>query len=276
VRLLSGDARRAVFAPLDDGVVRSEVVVRRLASAIALGLVVEGEQLPNEADLATSLNVSTFTLRDALAELRERGLVVTRRGRSGGTFVCAADDALDDLSQARLRQLSTTELRELGDHRSAISGAAAQLAAARASETEIRRLQDIVDRLGAAERTRDRWRLQARFYVELAAAAQSVRLTLEEIELQGEAGQMPWPAEGSTERVDRLLTGHRQVVEAVADRDGGLARSKVEESLAVQTEWLVERHLELAFQEGRAARRPQSPRRRPAKTRRGTRQEAVR
>lgn len=276
MRLLSGDARRAVFAPLDDGVVRSEVVVRRLASAIALGLVVEGEQLPNEADLATSLNVSTFTLRDALAELRERGLVVTRRGRSGGTFVCAADDALDDLSQARLRQLSTTELRELGDHRSAISGAAAQLAAARASETEIRRLQDIVDRLGAAERTRDRWRLQARFYVELAAAAQSVRLTLEEIELQGEAGQMPWPAEGSTERVDRLLTGHRQVVEAVADRDGGLARSRVEESLAAQTEWLVERHLELAIQEGRAARRPQSPRRRPAKTRRGTRQEAVR
>ena len=65
MRLLSGDARRAVFAPLDDGVVRSEVVVRRLVSAIALGLVVEGEQLPNEADLATSLNVSTFTLRDA-------------------------------------------------------------------------------------------------------------------------------------------------------------------------------------------------------------------
>jgi DNA-binding FadR family transcriptional regulator len=276
VRLLSGDARRAVFAPLDDGVVRSEVVVRRLASAIALGLVVEGEQLPNEADLATSLNVSTFTLRDALAELRERGLVVTRRGRNGGTFVCATDDALDDLSQARLRQLSTSDLRELGDHRSAISGAAAHLAAARASETEIRRLQDIVDRLGAAEHTRDRWRLQARFYVELAAAAQSVRLTLEEIDLQGEAGQLPWPAEDSSERVDRLLAGHRQVVEAVAARDGELARSRAEEGLAVQTEWLVERHLELAIHGGRAVRPPEASARRPARTRRGARQEAAR
>jgi DNA-binding FadR family transcriptional regulator len=265
-----------VFAPLDDGVVRSEVVVRRLASAIALGLVVEGEQLPNEAVLATSLNVSTSTLRDALAELRERGLVVTRRGRSGGTFVCAADEALKDLSQARLRQLSTSDLRELGDHRSAVSGAAAHLAAARASETEIRRLQDIVDRLAAAPRASDRWRLQARFYVELAAAAQSVRLTLEEIDLQGEAGQIPWPAEDSAERAEQLVTGHRQVVEAIAARDGGVARSRIEAGLAIQTEWLVERHLDLAVPGGPAARADGPGRRRPVTPRRASRRAVAR
>lgn len=255
MRLLSGDARRAVFAPLDDGVVRSEVVVRRLASAIALGLIVEGEQLPNEADLATSLNVSTFTLRDALADLRRRGLVVTRRGRNGGTFVCAGDAALHEMSQDRLRQLSTTDLRELGDHRAAIAGTAANLAAARASETEIQRLKDIADQFAGAKRTTERWRLQARFYVELAAAAQSVRLTLEEIDLQAEAGQIPWPADESTERIERLVNGHQQVVAAISERKGDLARSCVEADLAVQTEWLVERHLELALadREARAA-----------------------
>jgi DNA-binding FadR family transcriptional regulator len=244
--LLSGDARRAVFAPLDDGVVRSEVVVRRLASAIALGLVAEGEQLPNEAELATSLNVSTFTLRDALAELRERGLVITRRGRTGGTFVCARDEALAQLSQARLLQLSTSDLRELGDHRSAVAGTAAQLAAERASSNEIARLRDIVDRFGEANGTRERWRLQARFYVELAASAQSVRLTQEEIELQGEAGQMPWPADGSAARAETLLAEHRAVAEAVAGRDGRAARDHAEHGLALQTEWLVERRLQLA------------------------------
>jgi len=244
--LLSGDARRAVFAPLDDGVVRSEVVVRRLASAIALGLVAEGEQLPNEAELATALNVSTFTLRDALAELRERGLVVTRRGRTGGTFVCARDEALAELSQARLLQLSTNDLRELGDHRSAIAGAAAQLAAARASMTEIERLRDIVDRFSQAAGTREQRRVQARFYVELAASAQSVRLTQEEIELQGEAGQMPWPAEGSASRIEELVVEHRALAEAIAGRDGATARSHAESGLTLQTGWLVERRLQLA------------------------------
>ena len=71
MRLLSGDARRAVFAPLDDGSGRSEAVVRRLGSAIALGIIVDGEQLPSEAQLAALLNVSTVTLRDALSDLRE-------------------------------------------------------------------------------------------------------------------------------------------------------------------------------------------------------------
>src|SRR3712207_5913999 len=72
VQLLSGDARRAVFAPLDDGALRSEAVVRRVGSAIALGLLADGEQLPTETHLATMLRVSTVTLREALAELRKR------------------------------------------------------------------------------------------------------------------------------------------------------------------------------------------------------------
>src|SRR5919107_284586 len=146
VQVLSGDARRAVFAPLDDGALRSEAVVRRVGSAIALGLLGDGEQLPAEADLATMLNVSTMTLREALAELRKLGLVETRRGRGGGSFVRARDDALAELADARLAELGTTDLRELGDAHGAVAAAAARLAAGRASVHEIARLREIVDR----------------------------------------------------------------------------------------------------------------------------------
>ncbi len=245
MRMLSGDARRAVFSPLDEGMVRSEAVVRRLASAIHLGLVVDGEQLPSESALASSLGVSTMTLRDALAELRDRGLVETRRGRSGGSFVCADVEALDGLSRTRLEQLGTSDLRELGDLHAATSGAAARLAAARATSKEIRRLTEIADRLAEADAVKDRRRLDARFYVELAACSQSVRLTLAEIDMQAECGQLPWPAGDSPVRAAQVASGHRQAVEAVAGRDGDLARSWVEETLAIQTGWLVERHLAL-------------------------------
>ena len=94
MRLLSGDARRAVFAPLDDGAARPEAVVRRLGSAIGLGILVDGEQLPSEAQLAAALNVSTVTLREALSDLRARGLVATRRGRGGGKTVGAPFSAI--------------------------------------------------------------------------------------------------------------------------------------------------------------------------------------
>ena len=89
MQVLSGDARRAVFAPLDDGALRSAAVVRRVGSAIALGLLGDGEQLPSETELALMLNVSTVTLRDALADLRLRGLVVALAGVVAGIALAA-------------------------------------------------------------------------------------------------------------------------------------------------------------------------------------------
>jgi DNA-binding FadR family transcriptional regulator len=247
VTLQPGAARRAVFAPLDDGAVRSEAVVRRLASAISLGLLADGERLPSEADLALSLNVSTMTLRDALADLRRRDLVVTRRGHGGGSFVRTSSAALSDLTRDRLREMGTADLRELGDVHAAVSGAAAQLAAARASEQEVSRLRDLADRLAAAGPGAEQRRLDGRFYVEVAAASQSVRLTMHEIEICSEAGQIPWPLEGCPDRVRCAAVAHRGVVDAIAVRNGPLARSLTEQHLAARTSWLIGLRMQLVL-----------------------------
>ncbi|MEO8850932.1 MAG: winged helix-turn-helix domain-containing protein, partial [Allobranchiibius sp.] len=64
-----------------------EAVVGQLATAVRLGVFADGEQLPPERELSERLGVSRMTLRDAIAALREAGLVQTTRGRGGGTFV---------------------------------------------------------------------------------------------------------------------------------------------------------------------------------------------
>ena len=66
---------------------RAEEVVLRVGQAIQLGLLNDGERLPPETEFAAQLGVSPMTLREALAILRQQGLVETRRGRAGGTFV---------------------------------------------------------------------------------------------------------------------------------------------------------------------------------------------
>jgi GntR family transcriptional regulator len=58
-----------------------------LADAIASGQLKPGDRLPTEQELAAWLGVSRMTLRHALAELAQRGLVTRTVGRNGGTFV---------------------------------------------------------------------------------------------------------------------------------------------------------------------------------------------
>ncbi len=247
MQLLSGDARRAVFAPLDDGALRSEAVVRRVGSAIALGLLGDAEQLPAETELATMLNVSTVTLREALSDLRKLGLVETRRGRGGGSFVRSRDDALAGLADARLAELATTDLRELGDVHGAVAAAAAGLAADRASRTEIARLRDIVERLAGTGSVTDQRRVDGRYYIEVAASAQSVRLTKQEMELHLELGQLPWPPARDPRLLDAIVVGHRAVVEAIADRDAARARRLAGEHIDTRTRWQIELHLQRAL-----------------------------
>src|SRR5437763_14864017 len=66
-----------------------EVTVERLAQSIRLGVLVGGERLPPERELAETLGVSRVTLREAIGALRAAGLIESRRGRRGGTFVVA-------------------------------------------------------------------------------------------------------------------------------------------------------------------------------------------
>src|SRR5581483_9862673 len=64
-----------------------EITVARLVQAIKLGMVIDGDRLPPERELAERLQVSRVTLREAIAALRDAGYLESRRGRSGGTFV---------------------------------------------------------------------------------------------------------------------------------------------------------------------------------------------
>src|SRR4051812_41903008 len=70
-----------------------EVTVERLAQSIRLGVLVGGQQLPPERELALTLGVSRVTLREAIGALRAAGLIESRRGRGGGTFVVSPPTA---------------------------------------------------------------------------------------------------------------------------------------------------------------------------------------
>lgn len=77
----------AVFLRPIRGANAFEATVEQLATAIRLGIFTGGDRLPPERELAVSMGVSRATLREAIAALRQAGLVTTRTGRGGGTDV---------------------------------------------------------------------------------------------------------------------------------------------------------------------------------------------
>ena len=246
----------AVFAPLDDGAVRSEAVVRRLAGAIALGLLADGEQLPPETELATSLRVAVVTLREALADLRRRGLVQTRRGRGGGSFVRFSEDALAELARVRSAELGTTDLRELGELHAALAGAAAGLAAERAGAHDLVRLTATLAALAAAGRPATERRIEGRLHIEIAAAAQSVRLTLAQLEIQTQLAELQLvPADQAGWTAD-MLASHTAVLQAIRGGDASVARRLAEEHIGRQTRALIDRRLARGTGSGESAGAP--------------------
>jgi DNA-binding FadR family transcriptional regulator len=224
-------ARRAVFQPVDsEG--RVDVVVRRLGDAIELGLLEEGEQLPGELTLASLLGVSTVTLREALVTLRNRGLVTTRRGRGGGSFVTLPATPADGRLLDRLGDWSTAELRDLGDQWAAVAGATARLAAERTEPGDLTPLRRSAAALEAAAEPAERARVHSRFHIEVAAAAQSARLTRTAVSLQAEAGALVCLVLADDSYAGEVSRRHHGVISALHDGAGDRARALLEECVA--------------------------------------------
>jgi DNA-binding FadR family transcriptional regulator len=237
VGLTTATAR--VLLPIDDSNGRADFVARRLGEAIRLGLLLDRERLPNEMRLAEQFGVSPVTLREALAMLREQGLVVTRRGHGGGTFVTAPADRGEPLERFTVEQL-----RDLGDQRKAISGAAAKFAALRASPEEVRRLEEQVQRLKEARTPTERRRFDTQFTIEVAAAGQSPRLTLQEARVLAEVGELLGLEDESGVHA-AFVRNRRRLVAAIRARRGDDARRLAESHVDAQTQRLIRLRLSL-------------------------------
>ncbi|NYD73375.1 GntR family transcriptional regulator [Leifsonia soli] len=230
-------ARDAVFAQLDDAG-RAEQVARRLTDAIVLGVLSSGERLPSEAELARRFGVALVTAREGLGMLRRAGLVETRRGRDGGSFVMRTGDADDSHVIGRLRGVSQVELGDLAVYVTAIAAGCADRAAERSTPSDDARLRAWVadaDFSQAAEARRN----AGGFLLELAVLSQSARLVREQLRLQAEFGPLLWLGMRDPAIRASAAAAATAVAEAVAARDGAAARAHIGGLLDEVARWLL-------------------------------------
>lgn len=222
----------------------ASAIARRLRTAIGLGVLADGEKLPKEADLARQLGVTTFSLREALGTLRGEGLIVTRVGKNGGSYVAHPADG-ESLAGEDLVRYSATELRDLGDWRAALTAHAAWLAAGRAAAETSERLDRCAAELDAAESPADARRSLGRFHVELAAGAHSMRLTRAELEVHEEFDWLAQVVLDDATRRGAAAAVMRAVADAVRAGDAPGARASGEQLVARLVTELVRKRLQM-------------------------------
>jgi DNA-binding FadR family transcriptional regulator len=233
-------------------------VTDRLATALALGAFLPGERLPVERELCRMLGVSRSTLRDALARLREAGLVEVRRGRSGGAYVRSRWTGASARAVRATLEPRLSELELLFDLRSRVEEMVARAAAERRSADDVRRLRaELLAFTTAAEPAEEHRHDGALHDAVLAAAGNPLLVELSrDLLARTSVGFRLEPYRA--EVFARAVREHTDLVEAVIDGDLERAGRVARQHFAMSAEALRE-ILARSITQGPAAE-PQPPR----------------
>lgn len=235
--------RTAAFAPIGDEA-RADYVVSRIVLAISNGAFIEGERLPSETELSNLLGVAVVTVRDALGMLRDRGLIETRRGRAGGSFVSTSRGAVYEINARALVDIPRVALADLGVIYETVCGACARYATRRASPAEL----DLVSRMLDEVRGLDGhlWRRRiTEVQLELAGLSQSIRLTRAHVKVQTEF--TPLLSLQDLDDEARIATHDALAAQVAATRSGdeAAALAAIGDSVRDSVKWLVAFRTEL-------------------------------
>ncbi|MFF2324335.1 FadR/GntR family transcriptional regulator [Agrobacterium sp. NPDC058088] len=192
----------------------------RIVAAIAVGAYSPGEQLPSERELAERQGVSRVTVRGAIEIVREKGLLTSRRGRSGGTFVTDIDvDQVAPGTTLRVLQEEVPRLRAFMDFRCLIAGLEARTAAERRTPQQAERLASILVNFCATEDASEARRIDVELHNFITIMAANERLAAVTAQLHARAtmglGAEPYPPQ----YLERVRLEHTQIVKGIVEQN---------------------------------------------------------
>ena len=165
----------------------------------------------NEVDLARRLGASRTPLREALNRLVAEGFLVQKKDRG---FFC--------------RDLKPREMFELYQFRAVLEVAAVRLACEQATEPEVAKLGDFLDRTGPGAGGRSSEELVAldeSFHQKLMALARNMEMTRTLENINARIKYFRWVDMDS--RREETQGEHRDIVRALMARDANLAAQRM-------------------------------------------------
>ena len=214
----------------------SHGVVRPIEGLILRGILRPGERLPSERELSERMGVSRPSLREALGDLQERGLLTSKAG--AGVFVA---DVLGSAFAPALVTLFATHDEAVFDYisfRRDMEGLAAERAAHLGSDTDLAVIDAIFKKMETAHQKRnpaDEAQLDADFHLAIIEASHNIVMlhmmrSMYELLREGVFYNRSIMFKQRMTR-DHLLDQHRAMNIALQARDPAASRAAVADHL---------------------------------------------
>jgi GntR family transcriptional repressor for pyruvate dehydrogenase complex len=221
-----------------------ESVADQIRQAIFSGLLAPGHKLPPEREMAERFETSRVALREALRALEQEGMISIKRGFNGGAFVADFDNALRALlnSLSTVVKLGQAKSAHLTEVRTILEPEITMLATLRATADDLSEIEAVViaqeEELRNGELSR---KLDMDFHRQLAAAAHNPILDIVVNSVNESIRDVISRSKRTDEMRARVVGYHRNIFEAVRNRDAKRARSVMTEHVVD-----VQCHLESA------------------------------
>ena len=206
-----------------------EACVEQLATAIRLGVYPVGSLLPPERELAERLAVSRATLREAIAALRQAGLVETKRGRGGGSMVTSQARGRFTGGLAKVSVATKSEWLDALEFRRVVEPGAAHLAASRPLTGPDARLVQTEEAVHGASGKRGHRQADSRLHLTIASLSGSARLQEAVTSVQSTLDSMLGAIPALEPNIGHSHRQHRQICKAITDGRPDRARQVMED-----------------------------------------------
>ncbi|NBM17526.1 FCD domain-containing protein [Streptomyces sp. GC420] len=227
-----GDGLTPVLRPVRAGN-GFEEALEQILQIVRLGLVPAGERLPSERELAERMGISRVTLREVLRVLQDEGLVESRRGRYGGTFVRRRPGAPSDGAEEELRRrLEKIDVEDVLRFREVLETGAAGLCAEHPLSGEQReRLRAALTATGDAPPAEYR-RCDTLFHLTLAELSGSPTLATQYAAVRAAVNDLLDCIPLLVRNLEHSQQQHAALVAAVLEGDAERARAVMREHCA--------------------------------------------
>lgn len=199
-------------------------IAAQIRDMVASGRLKPGDRLPPERDLASRLQVSRNTLREAFRALEHAGIIEMRMGSSGGAFVMRGNSGVIVSGMADLYHLGAITPQQLTEARVWISEMVVRVVCQRATEDDLLALEANIDATAsaaAANEFDERQRLNREFHLILARITRNpiIQVTMEGVmEVMGLFIGRIGPSENSF-----TLPSKRRLMQHLRDKDEAAA-----------------------------------------------------